>query len=96
MHVVHLPHHDQYTHREQENSEQGQTENLNQLPSNFLEPPLAASVEDDHFSRHNHNLPSKLRLGQQSNAVPIASEVTECVARQKLNDTLAVRARGVT
>jgi hypothetical protein len=46
--------------------------------------------------RHNHNLPSKPRLGQQSNAAPIASEVTECVARQKWNPTSAVSARGVT
>jgi hypothetical protein len=80
MHVMYFPEHDQYAHRKQENSEQRQSENLNQLPSNLSEPPLAASVEDDQFSRHNHNLPSKLRLGQQMNAAPIASEVTECVA----------------
>jgi hypothetical protein len=81
MHVVQFLHHDQYAHREQEDSEQHQAKNLNQLPLNFFEPPFAASIEDDHFLRHNHNLPSKLRLGQQSNAAPIESEVMECVAR---------------
>lgn len=94
MFVLQFPMHYQQTHCDQEDGKQRKAKNLKQLPSDLPEPTLAAFVERDRF-RHD-SLPSIRRSGQPKSAAPIALEVTERAAGQKLKVTLAVSARGVT
>jgi hypothetical protein len=68
MYVPQFPQHDEQTHGEYESGKQHQTDNLNQLPPNLTEPPLAGFIEGDDL--WHSNLLRRHDLGGRGNGLP--------------------------